>query len=182
MISAYERTPERPMAFTPGDLWRGAWRAWCVFMVILLVVIAAFALRDAEVWLTIVMLGYTAVIGGLIALAVMLVFVPVASLLGRALVRVRFVTVHVFVFAVLGASVGLVVVVLSIALGFDAESLFASGVAWAVIGVCAISVVAGWSHAARRARQSDRSGGVHAWWSRTPRDQDAAFEDRALDA
>lgn len=182
MISSYDRTPERPMAFGPGDLWRGAWTAWCVFMVMLLVVMTALTLPSGDIGLTAVVLLYAVLIGGVVALLVMLVFTPVAWLLGRALVRVRVVAVHVLAFTALGAVVGLAVLLLFIVFGADAESVFASESGWAVMGGSAVSVVAGWAHAARRARRSDMAAGVYAWWSGAPRDEDAAQEDRFLDS
>lgn len=180
MTSAYDRTPERPMAFAPEDLWRGAWTAWCVFMVILLVVMASLGGTTGDFGMTAVILLYAGLIGGVVALVTMLVFAPVAWLLGRALVRVRFIAVHIVAFAGLGATVGLAVLLIWIAIGADAFSMFASGWAWAVIGASAVSVVAGWARAARRAHRSDARGGVYAWWSRAPRDHDAAYEDGAL--
>lgn len=180
MISAYDRTPERPMAFTPEDFWRGAGTAWCVFMVILLVVVTALIAPAGDIGMVAVALGYAGLIGGVVALVLMLVFAPVACLLARALERVRHMAVHVVVFAVLGATVGLVVLLIYIAIGAESSSVFTSGWAWAVMGASTVSVVAGWAHAARRARLSDRAGGVYAWWSRAPQDQDAPYEDRAL--
>lgn len=180
MTSSYDRTPERPMAFGPGDLWRGAGTAWCVFMAILLVVMAALTLFTGDVGAAVVVIIYAGLVGGVVALVMMLVFTPIAWLLGRALVRVRSVAVHILVFTVLGAGVGLAVLLLFIAWGAEAESVFTSGWAWALIGASVISVVAGWTHAARRAHRADASGGVIAWWSGPPRDQDAAHEDRAL--
>lgn len=180
MISAYDRTPERPMAFAPEDLWRGAGTAWCVFMLILLAVTASLVGASGDFGMTAVILAYAGLIGGVVALVMMLVFTPVAWLLGRALVRVRVIAVHIAAFAALGAAVGLAVLLIYIAMGADASSMFTSGWAWAVMGASAVSVVAGWARAARRARRSDSVGGVYAWWSRPPRDHDAAYEDRAL--
>ncbi|MDQ0612759.1 hypothetical protein QF046_000400 [Microbacterium sp. W4I4] len=182
MISHYDRTPERPMAFAPEDLWRGAWTAWCVFMVILLSAGAVLTLRTGDIAAAGVFAIYAGLIGGVVALVMMLVFAPVAWLLGRALVRVRFIAVHIVAFAALGAAVGLAVLLIYIAMGADASSMLTSGWAWAVMGASAVSVVAGWARAARRARRSEVAGGVHAWWSRAPRDHDAAYEDRTLDS
>jgi hypothetical protein len=136
--------------------------------------------RTGDIGMTAVVLGYTGIIGGLIGLATMLVFTPVAWLLGRALVRVRFIAVHILAFTTFGVGVGLAVVLLYIASGAHTRGLFTSGSAWTVMGASAISVVAGWANAACHAHRADASGGVYAWWTRAPRDQDAADEDRAL--
>lgn len=180
MISPYDRTPQRPMAFAPEDLWRGAGAAWCVFMAILLSAIAALTVPAGDIAVTALALGYAVVIGGLIALAAMLVFAPVAWLLGRALVRVRFRAVHILAFTTLGAGVGLTVVLLYIASGADAEAMFASGWGWAVIGASAISVVAGWSRTVHRAHRPGKPRRGRADGARDSLDADAVFEDGEL--
>src|SRR5690606_36589568 len=117
MVSPFDRTPERPMAFAPGDFWRGALTSWGVFVLILVLAIFVTTLAAGEQpgWgqplpLALLSAGYALVLGGVVSGAVMLITSPLARLLGRALAGVRRVWVHLLAFAALGGAIGLAVV------------------------------------------------------------------------
>ena len=159
MTSAYDRTPERPMAFAPAEFWRGALTAWGVFVLILVVGIflTTVAAGEQPGWgqplpLALLSSGYALVLGGLVSGAVVLIISPLARLLGRALAGVRNVWIHLVAFAVLGGAIGLAVVFVQyLQTNRTGLGMFSNSWTWVVVGVCSVSVAAGWAHAAFRA-------------------------------
>lgn len=179
MSTARPSTSERaPMAFTCEDVGRGAFAAWTTFMAILLAVIATSGLLGrADLPMTLVGLGYVAIIGGVISAIVTVLLSPIAWLLGSLLRSIRQLSVHVVAFALLGAGTGAGVLLLS---GTDLVAMIFAGWAWPVIVATTISVVAGWAWAVRHARRyhADPATDRRAL---TRTDDDAAFEDHALE-
>lgn len=159
MISPFDRTPERPMTFTGPEFWRGARTAWGVFVVILVVgmFVTTLAAGEQPGWgqplpLALLSAGYALVLGGVVSGAVMLITSPLARLLGRALAGVRHAWVHLLAFAALGGAIGLAVVFVQyLQTNPTGLGIFSSSWTWVVVGVCSVSVAAGWAHAAFRA-------------------------------
>ncbi|HWS50984.1 MAG TPA: hypothetical protein VN241_08240 [Microbacterium sp.] len=195
------RTTQEPMAFTRDELGRGAWYAWIIFMILMLVGLnalvfvsigpSAFAMPSFSgmllTSLTMVTI-YAGVAGGAVSLLVMSLGLPLARLLGRALRSVSSLGIHFAVYLAFGVCIGgATVAIASTLTGLPiAQNWFG-----AVLGVAAaVSVPAGWSLTVRRALREDR-GLVRARRRRQramrrdglPRgaDADAAFEDSLLD-
>lgn len=116
MSAVSPRTPEKPMAFTNDELLRGGCRAWCAFLVVLLVGMAFWniALDVADdgkasprVLTALVVTGICALLAGGGTSLVLLPFgVALALPIGRALERVRAPWVHLLVYSILGVAIG----------------------------------------------------------------------------
>ncbi|MFD5225535.1 hypothetical protein ACFWHT_07940 [Microbacterium sp. NPDC058342] len=167
-----------PMDFGFRDLARGAVTAWTVFMAILIGALVLLSLAGGDPGGAVLLLGYGAVVGGAISLAVMLAGCPLAWLLGRALVRVRAVGLHALAFTALGAATGFGVVLLYVA-STDVllPDALTSAWSWTVVIVSAISVLGGWAHAMRHAHRARTR--VRALRRPAVLDEDAAYEDGA---
>ncbi|MFG6403107.1 MULTISPECIES: hypothetical protein [unclassified Microbacterium] len=151
------RTPERPMAFTWRELWRGAWTAWAVFLAILAVLMLGVLIVNPpsgtygslEFLVAFLFFGGAAVVSGLVTT----VMAPVARLIGKALERVARPAVHVAVFAVLGALLGQVTVGASAWVfgGTPMAIAFGSPLSLIVSAVFALCTALGWVFTYRRA-------------------------------
>lgn len=179
------RTPERPMAFTSGEFWGGAWRAWGLFMALLLGGMTVLSLATGAGALLVLIIMYAGMIGGGISLLAMLVFSPIAWVIARCMRGVATRWVHASVFTVFGATVGGIT-----CSAFSATApWFTAGYppnpwAWAMMAISAAAVGIGWWRASQHALHRDdfEPRGTAPGASPTDRstDIDAAFEDRAL--
>ena len=175
------RSAERPMAFTYGELARGALIAWGAFVVLLLIaffvptLMIPGALTGQYVLSSLlVMTSVIIIYGGLFSFVAMLVGSPLAWLIARTLTRVRAIPVHVAIFFLLGAVIG-VLAILVLGLVFPNS---VDGIQWPISALiivpAALAVPFGWWRSARRALRKDR--GAHR-----PRvtnaDPDALYED-----
>lgn len=107
---------DRPMTYTWHEVWRGAWMAWALFVV--LVHAAYFVIEAVEppkgafaawaVFEAVVHLTAAVVVSAVVTVAM----APVARVIGRALRRVPNLAIHIAVFAALGAALGQLSVVL----------------------------------------------------------------------
>ena len=164
------RTPDRPMVFTGRELRYGAWVAWLTFVALLLLtltltaVISDLVIRPQPGWgsatrFLVVALPVAAVFGGAVSALVALTLLPVVAALARRLERVIDRRVHVALYAVFGAVLGLAACTVSrLASDMPPGSIGGDGAVFAVAaGICAASVVFGWWRAVRRAfRRPDR--------------------------
>lgn len=160
-------TPSPAGGFTRAQLWRGALHAWLAFMVLMLttffvalvvpplVTNATPALSaDTIVFQSLLLVGYAAVIGGVVAFVVTLVGTPVAALLALALRRVRGLAWHVVAFAAFGAAIGLIVAIAWVSLGDARVTL--NGVTLASACLCGVATGYGRWRASRVPRAAAR--------------------------
>lgn len=169
--------PDAPMTATWSDVLSGAGHALLLFMVLLLSAVAVTVIIGVSDTASDLVTGavgvaqsmlWTALIGGSVALLVMLTGMPLAWLCARAMRRRRSVAFHVVVWSVFGLLVGPSVIAVFSAptdVGFLLSTPFAPASA-VVTGVC---VLYGWWRASRRARRLMRPlGPVEANDSLTP--------------
>jgi hypothetical protein len=156
------RTAAEPMAFTAGEFWRGALSAWLWFL--------GLSTLGFLPWLFMalhIVLLYTVPW----SIAGMLIGLAPAFGLGRALRRVASVPVHIVVFTVFGAALG--VGMTTIALAVMGGGYGGSAVFWLVPIVASVAAVPlGWLRGSRDARRT--AGGRVRHPSVDP---DAAYED-----
>lgn len=143
-IPSSQTTP--PRAFTPREFWRGVFAAWLAFLIVLVLFALLFAREGA-----LMMLPYALLIGGTVSAIAALLGSPVAFALGWVLRDVRSTPVHLLLFGLLGAIIG-VVVVLAMSRG---AAGFGDPYTWVVAGITALCVDAGWCWASRRRRRED---------------------------
>lgn len=163
------RTTEEPFAFTRGEVWSGAGWTWVAFNGLLLVAMgtalawSAVASPSTTGWgsragLLLVVEFWTAVIGGLVSFAVILVALPLAWVIARRMRRVRSVRVHLIVFAVLGAGIGMLALGVYAISSYDPAASFWNPILLPVtIAITTTSVVFGWLRASRIARRELRA-------------------------
>lgn len=158
-----------PMDFTWRDLVFGAFLAWATFMILLLGfflvgMIAAPIQRfvaDApqhlgyDLGMGLYAVAMAGLLGGVVSILATVIGTPLVWLIGSALRQVRAIGVHLAVYALLGAIVGL------IALGFlgwwRGDLLIAQPFGVYLVIASAIAVPAGWRWAMRRARKVARA-------------------------
>lgn len=147
------RTDAAPMAFTAGEFVRGALYAWGLFLG--LSTLAFVPLFLSMFWLPLyVTLPWS--------LGALLIGAPIAYVLGRMLLRVHSLVVHVVAFTTFGAAVGVATTALAMAAewtGLSQPSF--TGYAVPMIVVCAAATAAvplGWWLTASRALRRDESG------------------------
>ncbi len=122
---------------------------------------------------TVLLVGiYAGLMGGVISLLVMVVGLPFAWLLGRALRKVTTIGVHLLVYSVLGVVVG-AGAMWSVSLLFPGGAI-QNPIGWVVSTAAAVAVPAGWCLTARSALREDRGLARHR---REAPDADAEFED-----
>lgn len=164
------RSAEEPLAFTPGELWRGAGFAWCSFMILLaggFLIAMVFDMIlsttgpeaeyiDVELMLTMnfFLFAMVLLVGGACGIVVAAGGALVAWFLGRGLRRIRPMTVHLLVYTALGAAVGALAVW---TMSFDEGAFWTVGPYTWIIGVsAALAVPLGWWFSARLALRADR--------------------------
>ncbi|MGF2947974.1 hypothetical protein [Microbacterium alcoholitolerans] len=184
------RTPEHPMAFTSVEFWLGAWTAWGLFLAFLpaLIIISSLPeLFTPSAGFIVVAIIYGLVIGGFVSLVAMLVFSPLAWLLGYCLRRTADRWIHVLAFTTLGAAVGFVTFAAWTLLAYaQITDALISWPNWSYAAGSAVAVALGWWRASRRALERDDLRSeypptrLNAFLRRS--DGDAQFEDFALDS
>jgi magnesium-transporting ATPase (P-type) len=152
------RTPEKPMAFTWRELWRGAWMAWAVFMAIVTVTILLFLIVSPpegmygsfEYFIAALAFVCAAVVSAVVVTAT----APLVRVIGNALQRVASPAVHILVFAAFGVVVAQVVIAVSGLLLREALFRAQPGSLIAIILslVVALSTASGWSFTYWRSR------------------------------
>lgn len=161
------RTAEEPMAFTRAELGRGAFLAWCTFMILLLgffVVVAIAAATGrllsgdpfnvlSELYISMAVIAYAGLVGGSVGFVAMLAGTPLAWLIGRALRRVRHIGIHLLSFTAFGALAGLGVAGIFSVVNLGALHL--APVLWLLPIMTAIAVPTGWWLTVRRARREE---------------------------
>ncbi|WP_353113580.1 hypothetical protein [Microbacterium sp.] len=135
-----------PRAFTLREFWRGVFAAWLAFLIVLVLFALLFAGGGV-----LMILPSTLLIGGTISAITALLGSPVAFALGRVLRDVRSTPVHLLLFGLLGAIIG-VVVVLAMSRG---GAGFGDPYTWMVAGITALCVDIGWCWTSRRRRRED---------------------------
>lgn len=145
------RPPEKPMGFTGAEFCRGAFAAWLVFMILLtLYLIVSAIVQSGGAWgspLSMVQLYlmFGVPIGGIVSAFVTLMAAPLIYLIARRLAHTARLTVHVLVYAVFGAVLGLAVLgVAALVSQSQLAVVFTTGFSWLVAAVCAVSVAGGW--------------------------------------
>lgn len=163
------RSAENPMAFTPGELWRGAGFAWCAFMILLaggfLIAMVVDMVRestgpeaqfiDVELMLTMNVFLFMMVllVGGAIGIVVAAVGALVTHFLGRALRRIRPVPIHLLVYGALGAIIGGLAVWI---MRFDEGAFWTvPPYTWIIALSATLAVPLGWWISARLALRPD---------------------------
>ncbi|MFE6255616.1 hypothetical protein [Agromyces sp. NPDC057865] len=145
------RTAERPMAFTFGEFMRGAFFAcgwFWLFSLACFPIAAAMGWYDLATWVTATF--YTAVLGGVIVvpaamLAALIVWSPIAYVLGWSLRRVGSFRAHLTAFAALGLVIGTTSASAVFLVFFTAQP--AGAIPFAV--AAALAVPLGWYRTAR---------------------------------
>ncbi|MBO9626748.1 MAG: hypothetical protein J7484_10275 [Microbacterium sp.] len=181
------RTAAEPMAFTNDELMRGGLWAWAYFLLLLVLgmgVLSGLTAIDSSsadpgtaVTSFLLFAVVALIIGAPVSLILMPVGVMLAKPLGHLLRRTRRMSVHVVVYAALGAAVGFGYIAI-----FRGDRLWAPLAIWdGIILVPAIAVAVavplGWWHTARRALDED--SGLRQQRRRV--DADAVIEDAATD-
>lgn len=167
------RTPEQPMAFTPGELLRGAAAAWVVFIAILSVVVLGSALSSAArsgtdpsyLWSLLAVPVMVVLFAGLPAAVVMVVGLLAVRPLATAMRRIPSVSVHLSIYTGIGLLVG--VLFLTLATGSDPFSLLLN-LPWNLFVAspalaATIALPAGWWWSMHRARRADARAADSAW-------------------
>ncbi|MFY9712549.1 MAG: hypothetical protein WAK00_03660 [Microbacterium sp.] len=160
------RSPEEPMAFTPGEARRGAIAASVIFTLLLtLYVIGGTVVSEfttgATVIVTLLLSSVALVVAGLFSLIIAFVLLPLAMLIGRALRRIRPIGIHLATYAVLGASLGTIIGGLIYGGMFSAANVEVALSAVLVTAlffgvITGLAVPLGWWFSARRALRDDR--------------------------
>ncbi|TQJ32138.1 hypothetical protein [Microbacterium sp. SLBN-146] len=172
------RTDAEPMAFTADETWAGGFWSWLTFVGLMLVALLVSLavpiatsptpgalLAESFGWWVLI-LGFALVLGGGISLIVMFCCLPIVALIARALRRVDRIPVHIAVYALLGASIGVVAVLVATLVRDGTGRAYIveeSPVPFLTVVICAVSPVVGWwraSRAARRERASRASSTV----------------------
>lgn len=156
------------MAFSSDETWAGGFWSWMAFVAMMLAAFtvslvvpmvsspAAVPPSGADVALILLIVGFALVVGGGVSMVVMLCCLPLVRLIAKALRRVRRVYVHVTVYALLGAAIGVLALAM---LGLAADppvptsALRESPLQIITILVCAASPALGWWRASRHARR-----------------------------
>ncbi|MFC8683220.1 hypothetical protein ACFT30_17015 [Microbacterium ureisolvens] len=182
---ASPRTDAEPMAATREEVLRGALWALFAFNVLLLVVVIAAVTpaasealaRDAgyvvsALWLWILVVGTSAIVGLGVSMLVVLAGLPVAWALSRRLRRVRSVAAHLWAWAALGAAIGLLALLVFAIASANWSTAFLGPLLPITLGVTTSSVLFGWWRASRHARRA-----LPPAEPRSPIGIDEAFED-----
>jgi len=148
-----------PMDFDVGDFWHGAGCAWTCFLLLLLAVpIGALVVTGSihTIGSSFTYLLYLFGFGMLISGGAVLVFFPLVWWVAKRLRGVRSIPVHLAVHALVGMLIGLIV---SYGIGLyffgsDPRDVLPTPWAWILAAATAVSILAGWGKAARRARLS----------------------------
>ena len=171
------RTDAEPLAFTADEFLRGTVASWIAFNVLFGPTLAVIgSLTTAPGWgpswsVTAIVLIYVVPIALVASGVVTLLCCGAAWLLGRVLRRRRAFALHAICFALLGAAIGTLVVVVY-TLAVDAPMSLANPIAALAIACSAAALPLGWVWTVRRSMR------VEAGRSKPPRiDPDAAFED-----
>ena len=150
------RSADEPFAFSRDEWLFGAFQSWLAFVVLACAAMVAWSVFpslptrfDGLAWVPMIV-AMTAIIGGTVSFAVMLIGLPVAYALGRALRRTTSTAVHLTTYAGLGAAIG------TLALGVF---WLAVGAPWPALAVTTIAVTTasttwGWWRASRGARRA----------------------------
>lgn len=162
-VAASPRTPAEPMAFTRAEFWRGAYAAWWMYLIALVICCVASGGGYG-----VAAVPYALLIGGPIALVAMYVFSPLAYVLGRSLRRVSAPGCHLLLFGMLGLITGVATMgVFGLVGGLPPGS---GAFFWIFAAPAGLTVPFGWWFTARQALRRDRR--------HEPRpDIDAAYED-----
>jgi len=189
--SSSPRTPDAPMAFTRDEFWRGAMRAWGVFLLLLLALeVVAVVISDplglwstagSTLMLLLLVLVVSLLVGGAISGVSLVIGIPIARRIATALQHERRVKVHVIAFALYGFGFGALIGGGSYALAFvRGGSSIVQPVIFAALIAGALSAIAvsfAWWSVAREAVRADR-GITRRTRRRIARiDPDAAVED-----
>lgn len=163
---ASPRTDAEPMAFTQTEFLRGALSAWLWFLALS----AILQVFPAGGWLPVVFL-YTAPWSVL----ALLVGLPFAHLIGRAMRRVTAVGAHMLVFTVFGLAIGAAATFTALGVGWVSPTMSSDLGIFVVANIaCAGGAVCiGWSRTALPALRADREGPPR----RADPGPDEAFED-----
>lgn len=154
------RTADEPMAFTQDEMWRGAGAAWITFTVLTGFAsgFACAALMPGSSWSSALLSGLVGflaaiIIGGGTSFGVLILAIPVVLLIGRALRLTRRSSVHVMIYATLGAGVGASVagIILAYNPGYGTALVPIS------IALTTPPVIFGWLLASREARDELRA-------------------------
>lgn len=177
------RSADEPMAFSKDEVWAGGGWAWLAFNILLVTVMSIVSIwsevaaasngsTGMGVGTVVFVVFYTLLIGGAVALCVMLIGLPGAWFVGRRLRRVASVPTHVVVHGTLGALLGVIVFgvyVVTIGQGRVLDALDTPLLS-VTVALTSVSVVFGWWMASRRARSERRIDGP-----RSPLGLDEAF-------
>lgn len=151
------RTPQRPMAFTRREFWRGVRATWVSAMILLVIFLTISALLSwTPSWGSLLgqvfmVLMYGVPVGAIVTAIVALAASPLAWALGRQLARTARIAVHVASFAALGALVGMLVYVAYLAImNVRVVPEFASPTLWVLSAGCSLAVCSGWSWTVRK--------------------------------
>ncbi|MFT4135192.1 hypothetical protein [Microbacterium sp.] len=165
VIPASAPTAGKPMAATWADVVHGGSVSWLTFVTLveaLLLgsfIVAAIMDPDTSL-LNLAMIPVSLIIGialgGGVAVVAMVVAMPFAWLIARALAHERRIRVHVMAYAALGVVAGLAVVGVN-ALVFDASSSWETPLPFLATALAAVSAVFGWWRASRTARWALRA-------------------------
>ncbi|MCC4907219.1 hypothetical protein [Microbacterium sp. cx-59] len=160
-----DNAPQPLMAFTWRDVWRGAWAAWGVFMLIVVGLLVAVTIVNppSGTYASLEMLAFVFYIVGsaIVSAIVTVIMAPIARAIEQRLRYVASPGIHVAAFAALGAIVGVGFVVAVLA--WSAQSGVFTGLenpvaAFVAVAIVAFSTSAGWAYGygrARRARVGD---------------------------
>lgn len=165
MNEASPRSPDEPYAFTRDEAVRGALWAWLTFMALMVSTVGAFVLALAAPsafspstgllgagYYALITLGYTILIGGGVSLAATIVLAPLAVWVARRMRHSASLATHLTVFALFGAGIGvLAVVVYTLVTG--GPYILTTPVPAITIAMTTASVVIGWLRASRHARR-----------------------------
>ncbi len=161
------------MAFTVGELTRGALTASVAYVAMLLLVfLVPAAFERTTPGMTVVVLGMVIAYALPITLLAMLLGLAPAYLIGRALRTVRAVWVHLGVFAVYGALVAAATMAILLLTGFPFVSADAPAGVLLFVGPGAPAAAIGWWRAYRTATRV-RSAGPRALVGHGPDDHAA---------
>ena len=184
------RSRTEPMVFTPDEFRRGVMRAWSMFLLLLLAAEVATAVVSdlsyvertgvghvSSIAILPVVLLMSLLIGGVISGLSLLIGVPAAHRIAKALRREARLAVHVAVYAGFGFAFGAVIggAAYAVASASVAASLLPAIFAALIAGVLSsAAVVFAWWTVARDALRAHRQP---RQWRRAPTDRDADYED-----
>lgn len=172
------------MAFTPGELLRGGFSAWVLFLLLLVIGLGIWCMiggalggTSSLTWFP-MLAFFSLLIGAPVSLIIMLLGVGVAGPIARLLRRTAVLPLHAAVFSALGVAVGFAFAALVRGTQLWAPLVFWDGLAVVPAVAVAMAVPLGWWRSVRRARLTDDGVNLHRR-HRHP-DPDAEYEDGQL--